>query len=236
MSVAQECPSNQSGWHSALLQTHGVAHWFSTRDSPSDLWIAQHLAGRCAQAVRVRQVHGARWLSAQECLRQIEDADAIISNAPLLVPVIATADCCPVLVACLSSKSCAAIHAGWRGIALDIVGSSVRAMCERFGADPRQMVCAIGPCASGERYEVGTDVIDAFSRCDLNRAILPSPLPGKAFADCAAATRILLERAGIPSECIDANPPCTIGDTRFASHRREPQNKLRMLAGIASPA
>ncbi len=236
MNVTSESSQELSGWISPLLKSHKVPHWFSKREPPDSNWIAQRLGSQNARAARVKQVHGARCLDAAECKSApLQLADAIITNNPLLVPIISTADCCPVLVVCLHSKSCAAIHAGWRGIALDIIGESLRALVDRFAADPKHMVAAIGPCASVERYEVGEDVIDAFAQRGLSGALRSSPSAHKAFANCSQAVRILLERAGMQSELIESNPPCTIGDTTFASHRREPENKVRMLSGVAIP-
>ncbi len=106
-------------------------------------------------------------------------------------------------------------------------------MRERFGAEPGSMFAAIGPCAGGTRYEVGNDVIDAWIAADLEASLRATPVAGKAWANCAHAVRTQLEREGIPSASIDIDPPCTISDARFASHRREPENRTRMLAGIA---
>ncbi len=225
-----------SAWFSPLLQAHKISHWFSKRNPPDPQWIAQQLVGMNARAVLVKQVHGAECLDAAACGSDpLQTADAIITNDPLLVPIISTADCCPVLVVCMQSKSCAAIHAGWRGIALDIIGESLQTLIDRYGADPKHIVAAIGPCAGVERYEVGADVINAFALQGLTEALQPSPSAHKAFANCSHAVRILLERAGVKSGSIDSNPPCTIGDCSFASHRREPQNKVRMLSGVAVP-
>ena len=97
------------------------------------------------------------------------------------------------------------------------------------------MVAAIGPCASVERYEVGEDVMNAFTQRGLNEALRPSPSANKAFANCSHAVQILLERSGMQRNLIESNPPCTIGDATFASHRREPENKVRMLSGVTIP-
>ena len=237
MNLIEIDPSQSlSGWISPLLQAHQIPHWFSKRDPPDSNWIAQRLGSQSARAARVKQVHGSKCVDASECESDpLQLADAIITNDPLIVPIISTADCCPVLVVCLHSKSCAAIHAGWRGIALDIVGESLRALVERFGADPKHMVAAIGPCASVERYEVGEDVMNAFTQQGLSEALRPSPSTHKAFANCSHAVRILLERSGLQRNLIESNPPCTMGDATFASHRREPENKVRMLSGVAIP-
>ena len=237
MNLIEIDPSQSlSCWISPLLQAHQIPHWFSKRDPPDSNWIAKRLGSHNARAARVKQVHGSRCVDASECESDpLQLADAIITNDPLIVPIISTADCCPVLVVCLKSKSCAAIHAGWRGIALDIVGESLQELVDRFGADPKQMIAAIGPCASVERYEVGEDVIDAFTQQGLSEALRSSPSAHKAFANCSDAVRILLQRSGMQRNFIESNPPCTIGDATFASHRREPENKVRMLSGVAIP-
>ncbi|MSR68760.1 MAG: laccase domain-containing protein [Phycisphaerales bacterium] len=224
------------GWESSRFVERRIAHWFSSRETPSALWIAQHLAGCDARPARVRQVHGGRCVLASACMGEtLLEADAIISNDPLTVPMVSTADCVPVLVVCTASRSCAAIHAGWRGIAANIVQNTITAMKNSFGALPESMIVAIGPCAGRDRYEVGEEVIKAWSALGLSSALHSLHAPAKAMADCAAAVRMQFEVCGIPPDSIDDNPPCTISDLRFVSHRREPENKLRMLAAIAAP-
>jgi copper oxidase (laccase) domain-containing protein len=53
-----------------------------------------------------------------------------------------------------------AAHAGWRGTAADIAGKTVKAMCDAYGCDPKNIHCAIGPndpcpCGSGKKYKKG---------------------------------------------------------------------------------
>ena len=236
MHRVEHFPTQESRWFSPLLQRHAIPHWFSRNNPPPPELIAIRLAEEPARPARARQVHGSRWVHGRDCLGGVlPDADSIITDDPLLVPIVSTADCAPILIACTATNTCAAIHAGWRGIALDILGETVRALVEEFSADPISMIAAIGPCASASRYEVGRDVIEAFRERGLEQALHFSPLPGKAYADCAGAARILLQRCGIGPESIECDPPCTITDTSFSSHRREPLNKARMFSAIAIP-
>ncbi len=222
------------GWVSPLFRERRVSHWFSSREAPTALWIAQHLAGDAARPAQTRQVHGGRCVVARECVDgAVIDADAIVCADPMLVPVILTADCVPLLVLCKASRTCAAIHAGWRGIGSDIVRATIEMMREKFGAEPASMSAAMGPCAGRSAYEVGEDVIRTWTALGLSSALRPTSTPGKALADCPLAVRILLEREGIASTSVDIDPPCSITDERFASHRREPANTNRMRAGIS---
>jgi len=95
---------------------------------------------------------------------------------------IKTADCVPILVR--SDLSAAILHAGWRGIAANILESCLEKMVAEHqekistknpSADqpyskPLEIEILIGPCACADCYEVGLDVITALS-------------PGVAFKD-----------------------------------------------------
>ena len=223
-----------SEWVSPLLIAHSVPHWCGTVARGADSEPAARLGGAGARLCRAKQVHGARWVDAARCDGLCE-ADAVVSHDPRLVAAISTADCCPVLVACLASGCVAAIHAGWRGLAADVIGAALGGMVLEYGAQPSRMVAAIGPCASGERYEVGMDVISAFEARGLSTAIrVPAGTRlGHAFADCAKAARLLLERAGVPADSVESNAPCTIGELGFPSYRRDPSNPARMTSAIA---
>ncbi len=223
------------GWLSPLLLSRSVPHWCGVCVGLSDASLASELGGPTAQLCRAKQVHGSRWIHANRCLGARSEADAVVSADTTLVAAVSTADCCPVLVACLASGCVAAIHAGWRGLASDVIGATVGGMTLEYGAQPSHMVAAIGPCASGQLYEVGTDVIRAFESRGLSSALsVPEGTrSGHAFADCSQAARILLQRAGVPAESVENEAPCTISDPRFPSYRREPSNPARMTSAIA---
>ncbi len=229
-------PELDSAWVSTLLTRAGVPHFFSRKLAPSADTIAHRLAGACARPARAKQVHGARFVRAQECLGpSLPEADAVLNDSPALVPMVTSADCVSVLIWCAHSKSCAAVHAGWRGLIADSIGAAVRGMIEQFGAEPSAMVAALGPCAGADAYEVGGDVIDEFVRHGLGTCVREGTRPGKALADCALAARLRLRAAGLADAAIEASGICTISDVRCASHRRESTNPARMLSAIAIP-
>ncbi len=224
------------GWRSASLSAESVPHWFSFKRSPDPVALATLLSGDTAQCVRARQVHGARCVDAAECLGAMPpEADSIASNSPELIPTVATADCVPVLLWCPRSRSVAAVHAGWRGIVAGVIESTLSMMAKRFGASPAAMWAALGPCAGVARYEVGLDVISAFTTAGLSSSLAPAPRSEKAFADCSRAAATMLVRGGVPRASIDISGICTIADTAYASHRREPSDRSRMIAAISIP-
>ena len=73
------------------------------------------------------------------------DADALITNVPNLPLFAYGTDCCMITVYDPTSRSIAAIHAGWRGTASGIVLKALVTMMSLYGADPYTMRAAIGP-------------------------------------------------------------------------------------------
>ena len=67
------------------------------------------------------------------------DADALITNVPNLPLFAYGTDCCMITVYDPTSRSIAAIHAGWRGTASGIVLKALVTMMSLYGADPYTM-------------------------------------------------------------------------------------------------
>jgi hypothetical protein len=194
-----------------------LAHGFGLRDSvpPPELTTA-------------KQIHSARVLDA--CGRkgeQIGEGDAIISSDPGVAVGIRTADCVPILLVDVNHHMVAAVHAGWRGTAANIVGATVAEMRLR-GAQPEDLRAAIGPSIGSCCYEVGPEVTQAVSRWapELAEAKVPTKI------DLPAINAIQLREAGvsdvwISGECTYCNPG------RFFSFRREHEQAGRMLSFVS---
>lgn len=141
------------------------------------------------------------------------------------------ADCCPVVVYASHPRRVALLHSGWRGSALGIVPALI-AEWRGDGLDPVNLHAWIGPCADGDRYEVGPDFPDRFA--DYPGAIRPSP--GRARRYLLDLPRVIdeqLRRGGVPAAAISRSPGGTISDTRYHSHRRDGYGAGRMLAFAA---
>ena len=163
-----------------------------------------------------KQVHGKR----VACLDDQKEgsvltADAFMASEPGLVCYVRTADCVPILIADRGNRAVAAVHAGWKGTALDIAGETVREMERAYGTDPADCVAAIGPGICGSCYEVGFDVIDGLESLD----IAPDWRVDDRHVDLGLANVSLLARAGVRE--IDFIRVCTACDGRFASWRRD---------------
>jgi YfiH family protein len=74
--------------------------------------------------------------------------------------MIKTADCAPLIFVDKQSQSLALVHAGWRGLAQ---GIHTRLFRERH-MDPKSTWIWIGPCMSGDGFEVREDMWSNFER------------------------------------------------------------------------
>ncbi len=165
-------------------------------------------------------------------IRDFEDAkqnndkdkcDAIVSNVPNVLVGVKTADCVPVLLGDVRTKTFSAVHAGWRGTLNSIVINAVNKMREEFGTRAEDIRASIGPAASGKCYEVGADVIDAFTNNFSNaETLFTATKEGHAFIDLHKANRDQLISAGVNPEKIHVAPYCTMTRTDlFFSYRVE---------------
>lgn len=152
-----------------------------------------------------------------------ERADAVISNLDDILVGVKTADCVPVLMADPSTGAYAAVHAGWRGTVQKIAQRAMESMVKEFGTSPTDLICAIGPAAGCDNYEVGSDVIDEFRRSfPESDKYFRATRHGHALVDLMAANRDQLIGSGADPRNIHISGLCTMGRVDlFFSYRIE---------------
>lgn len=152
-----------------------------------------------------------------------EKFDALVSRLSGVLVGVKTADCVPVLMGDRVTGAFAAVHAGWRGTVRSIAVRAVETMQREFGTEPKDIVAAIGPAASSATYEIGRDVIDAFSSAfSGSEKYLAPTREGHALIDLHGANRDQLLSCGIAQENIHTSALCTMGRTDlFFSYRVE---------------
>jgi len=149
--------------------------------------------------------------------------DALVSNVSGVLLGVKTADCVPVLLGDMQTGAFSAIHAGWRGTVQSIALNAIEKMRALFGSEPRNLVAAIGPAATGKNYEIGQDVIDEFGKNFPDSAHLLTPTRANhALIDLHTANKEQLLSVGVLPENIRVAPLCTIERTDlFFSYRLE---------------
>jgi polyphenol oxidase len=160
---------------------------------------------------------------AEDQLGETIYCDVIVSNADHVLAGVKTADCVPILIGDPRTRSFAAVHAGWRGTLAGAAVAGLKRLHDEYGAAPEDVHVALGAAAGPCCYEVGEEVIDAFSSRFANGAKLFTPTrPGHAFVDLIQANRDQLESAGVRPERIHVAPFCTMCQTDlFFSYRKE---------------
>jgi YfiH family protein len=178
------------------------------------------------------QVHGAD----VRVVEKLEDAkpaenelgdtiycDAILSAADGVLAGVKTADCVPLLIGDPQTGAFAAVHAGWRGTLAEIGVVTVKRLVNEYNAHSENFRVAIGASAGPCCYEVGNDVIDAFTKKFPNGEKLFTPTrDGHAFVDLLKSNKDQLIDAGVSADRIHTAPICTMCRTDlFFSYRRE---------------
>jgi YfiH family protein len=148
-----------TGWlRSPLLERHGFAHAFTTRQggvsaAPFDAFNLARNVGDDPDAVsenhrrlavalgftrlfELSQVHGraVREIGAHESPEDVrrEEGDALVARTTGVAVAVRVADCIPLLLADPETGAVAAVHAGWRGVEARIAEAALATL----GADP----------------------------------------------------------------------------------------------------
>jgi len=251
-----EIRSTQSGRLAvcSALEDAGAPHAVTTQDQGSLAWdggpsvVAQRKAvcralGMPLEALtQGRQVHGAGVATVGSAERgrggarpddALPDTDALVTAEPGILLCVTAADCLPVFLVDTASGVAALMHAGWRGIAAEVVPRAMQQF-RASGGSPMRAVAAIGPGICPRCFEVGPDVCQAFSQLGLDAALEASG--GRWRADLRRAVLAQLEWCGIPGRAVSVAPWCTACHaTLFFSHRREGAAAGRQAAVLAAP-
>ncbi len=227
-------------------------HGFTSRqlglrpgDAASAVWASAAASVGCqvSQVARVRQVHGAavRVVRAGDADAPAPQADAVITNLPGMAVAVVAADCVPVLLADPRTGAVAAVHAGWRGTAANAVGAAVAAMTREFGVRPHTLVAAVGPSIGACCYEVGEELLAAFTAAGHTSVDLAEwfarDQTGRLRLDLWQANADLLVRAGVARPHVHVCGLCTKTHVDvLESFRVDGDRAGRMAAIIAAPS
>jgi hypothetical protein len=162
-------------------------------------------------------------------------ADAAVTSRPGQVLAVLTADCLPVLLCDRAGRSCAAVHAGWRGLERGVLEAAVK----QLHVPPAALLAWLGPAIGPECFEVGPEVRAAFVGADAGAAeAFVSGAGDRWFADLFTLARRRLAALGVTE--VSGGGLCTASDPgRFYSYRRDGRTgrmaTLIWLAGAPGP-
>lgn len=186
------------------------------------------------QMMDVWQVHGTDVVCADSPRgdRDSVKADGLITNRRGLALFQRFADCVPIIFYDPKHQALGVAHAGWKGTILGAAASTVRAMTERFGTLPRDLIAGIGPSIGPDHYEVGAEVIEAVRQSFPKHDELLLPTQGRIHFNLWRANELALQELGV--EQIEVAQICTAcRNDLFFSHRAEKGQTGRFGAVIA---
>jgi polyphenol oxidase len=195
---------------SELDELPWLVHGFGTR-----------IAEIPANLSTLKQIHSAACVLAAGRTGHLGQGDALLENAPGSLVAVKTADCVPILLADPRQRAVAAVHAGWRGTAGEIVKRAVEEMGRHFGTRASDLHAVLGPAIGACCYEVGPEVARHFGQT------------GRAHIDLTKANRDQLMDMGLCPDRIYSSGLCTMClPAQFHSYRRDREAAGRMFSFI----
>ena len=177
-------------------------------DSAADLWLVHS-----AEVVEATEPRGAR--------ESLGKADALVTDRPNVTLFLRFADCVPVLLFDPQRRAVGIAHAGWKGTLAKVAAATVRAMIERYGSRPEDIIAGIGPSIGPCHYAVGPEVVERTRAAFQEGADeLLARSNGNFHLDLWAANAYALREAGVAQ--IEVSEICTAcHPDEFFSHRAE---------------
>ena len=164
----------------------------------------------------LRQVHGTEVVLLPQ--EQERAADAALTRTPNTICVAMTADCLPLLICNKQGTEVAAVHAGWKGLALGVIEATIAKMQSKA----QDLLVWLGPAISQQYFEVGAEVLNAFVvlNPDHQQAFVPTEKVGAYRADLYLIARQKLVAVGVKD--VYGGDFCTYAqEDLFYSYRRD---------------
>lgn len=168
---------------------------------------------KLSSSYSMNQVHGKKIQDISSSKLCIE-ADAMITNQPGMGLLIQHADCQAAIFYDPIHQAIANVHCGWRGNVLNIYEGTVKAMKDRFGSQPADLLVGISPSLgphASEFRNYRTELPDSFCEFQVK------PL----YFDLWEISRSQLQAAGVLARHIEIAEICTYQNREdFFSYRR----------------
>ena len=117
------------------------------------------------------------------------------------------------------------------------MSNTIDVMAERYGTSPQNIVAAFGPGICEKCYEVGDDLVAAFSKrfsSDEAKSLSTPKANGKLLLDLRKAVSLELFRMGVESQNIHDVGICSYETEAYSSYRRNGPSEIgrQTLSGI----
>jgi len=165
---------------------------------------------------------------------QIHEADAHFSADKKIALLISTADCLPVLIYCSETQRVAAAHAGWKGVANQIVLKTLQKLVET-GSVEKKFELWIGPHILQSSFEIDLDVLKHLqaSSYNLSQEQYVYEKDSKYYVDLNQVVLSQIAQVSHPDSVVNYIDVDTKTDLNFWSFRRDKDKAGRNLSFIS---
>lgn len=156
----------------------------------------------------------------------LKQGDGIITRNKNLVPVVTVADCVPIFIFDVLSKTFGALHSGWKGTG--IVGQAIEILEKKYSSKPSDICVAIGPHIGSCCYSVTEERAKYFSE-NFSSDCVEKISDDKYSLSLTKANLAVLKKHSIPEDNIKVIDDCTCcckkeGKNVYGSFRRQTMN------------
>lgn len=184
--------------------------------------VSAQLANKSAIAIVERRSGG----------RTLPGTDGLITKDKDLYLSITVADCLPIFIFDQKKEALALLHAGWRGLALNITKKAVDKMCRELKCRLEDMQAYIGPSIGLCHFEVKEDVRKVFEKY----RNVEQRRGKKIYLDLKKIAKLQLISCGLSKKAVEINPECTycLSEKYFSFRRDKPEKveAMMVLAGM----
>ncbi|MFW5688600.1 MAG: laccase domain-containing protein [Spirochaetota bacterium] len=142
------------------------------------------------------------------------EGDGIVSGAAGAWLAVGVADCMPIYLYDPVTGAYGLLHSGWKGTG--ILEAGVRALEQRYGVRPADLVVLLGPCISARSYEVDARRGEEYRRWGAEAVVHEG---NRTYLDMRAANIGLARSLGV--ENVGVVDHCTFLTPELASFRRQ---------------
>lgn len=209
-----------------LLQFDFIEHYFlDKKESVS----GERYHDALTSSITVEQVHGNNILWVRKKKEDTHNFDGMITQKNFWLKI-RTADCLPIFFLDPYKKVIAGVHAGWKGLSLQIIKKCISQM-KKIGSDPHRIIAGIGPHIGVCCYHVPYERIEeAEKNVRMKKADMSEYRNSKWYLNLGEIAKKQLETEGIHKEHIDLLSLCTCCDKAYPSFRREGPHCQRMVS------
>ena len=145
----------------------------------------------------------------------VPEVDALVTATPGIALLTLAADCVPVVLGDDDAGVVAVVHSGWKGVVVDVVGATLRAMTD-LGASTQGTRAVVGPSICGLCYAVPEQRFDEVVAAA--PAAAARARDGQPGLDLRAAVLARLAEAGVEAT---THGGCTAESDALYSYRRD---------------